>query len=135
MDFAAALQHVCLVAVLELLLLSLAQLVAALVPQLQPPMTGTMTSNVHTYRSPAEDYLRRFPAPDACEELIDNILGNVHLHGLRRPLSTVLKSGVAIRSPDKGNAPQGKQRRRHVAVAGDCGIDEVEQGGTRWNEV
>jgi hypothetical protein len=83
---------------------------------------------VHTYRSPSEDYLRRLLAPDAGQELVDNVLGNVHLHGLHRRPSVVLEPGVAIRSPDKGNAARGKQRSRHVGVVGVLNIEKAERG-------
>lgn len=77
---------------------------------LQPRSFGAV---VGTYRSASEEDLRRLPAPHALEELVDNVLGHVHLHGLDWRRFGVPGPDVAIRSPKQGNAARGKQRGRH----------------------
>jgi hypothetical protein len=84
---------------------------------------------VHTYRSASKDYLWLLSAPGVFEELVDNVLGNVDLHGLHRRGFGVLKSDVAIRGSDEGNGARGKRRSSHVKVAGN------QSGKVRWNEV
>ena len=73
---------------------------------------------MHTYRSPSEDCLGQLSAPGAFEELVDNVLGDVDLHGLHRRGFGVLGYDVAIRGPDEGNARCVKQRSSHDEVGG-----------------
>lgn len=105
-----ALQYVGLVAVFQLLLLCLLALVALafLESMLHHPNATTTIGGYtesskeqwHTYRSPAKEYLWRFPAPHALEELVDDVVGHFHLHGLHRRRSV---SDVAIRGSNEGN--------------------------------
>lgn len=63
---------------------------------------------VHTYWSASKDYLWLLSAPGVFEELVDDVLGNVHLHGLDGGASGVLECDVAIRGSDEGNAARGQ---------------------------
>lgn len=66
-----------------------------------------------TYWSSPEQYLRRLPAPHALEELVDDVLGHLDLHGLDGHVFGVPRLDVAIRSAVEGNAARGRQGGSH----------------------
>jgi hypothetical protein len=129
MALGASLQRVCFVAVLELLLLRGQPGCSFLTPRVRArnntmrPATSlvdyrtSFRKRVNTYRSLAEEQLRRFAAPNTFKELVDNLLGHFHLHGLHRRRVGL---DVAVRSPDEGNASRGEQCSRHVGLLVDC---------------
>lgn len=72
---------------------------------------------VHTYRSFSKENLRLLPAPDALEELVDYVLGNVDLHGRHRRRRRIAGSQVVVRGSSQGNASGSKHCSRHGEYA------------------
>lgn len=72
-----------------------------------------------TYRHASEEDLRRFPAPQAFEELVNDVLGHVDLHCLDGRGFGDPRADVAVRSTEESNAPQGKQRGSHGEAVGE----------------
>src|SRR5690242_1511496 len=94
----------------------------------QPQRGGCTTScreHGHTYRSATEENLRRFPAPHAVEQLVDDVLGHFHLHGLQRRRSV---AEVALWDSHKGNASGRQHHRRHGWCYGVSSLWRGERG-------
>lgn len=68
--------------------------------------------HLQTYRSAAEDNLRRFPAVQALEELLDNVVCDFHMHSLQCGASGIFGVGMAVWSADEGDG-LGGQRGGH----------------------
>jgi hypothetical protein len=97
--------------------------------QEQPmPAQESFRRYVYTYRSPSKEYLRRFAAPNALEELVNNVLGQVHLHGLHRRRVGSPGLDISVRSPNQGNASRGKQSSRHDGLLVWMSLQEADRG-------
>ena len=85
------------------------------------PLPKSSRKYLHTYRSAAKDYLRQFPAPRALEEVVNQVLCQLYLHGLHGRRE-VLGPHVAVRSPNEGNPPGGKLSGRHDGRSGEISM-------------
>lgn len=63
-----------------------------------------------TYRRASKEYLRRLSIADAFEQLVDDVLCHLDMHGLNWGLFGHSRADVTVWSGEEGNAPRGKQR-------------------------
>ena len=83
-----------------------------------------------TYRCASKEDLRRFPAPQAFEELVDDILRHVDLHCLDGRCFGDPRADVAVRGACEGNASRGKQEGSHGEAVGESADEDATESGT-----
>lgn len=72
-----------------------------------------------TYRSASKDDLGQLSGRGAFQELVDNVLGDVDLHGLDGRVFGILETDVAIRGSDERNGARVKHGGSHGAISRD----------------